>query len=609
MNSNTQLEEYDLKQIEQIVPAKHELLSNPDIPAPIVRNIVSTINSGIEMYLHNSWLLTGWTSYKQSLFAALTFRLSLYGGNSGPTIQASSSGQGVMAGTSSMNESIYFNHLYHIYLRSRGFDVRYSNLITHNKVSSGNPGFSIDLNKFPEENRKRLIERKESFPGIYCSFILGKDNIITLLLFASGGFILMDTEETDEVEMLEKFKKLKPILSMFTANNAKTNEILKKRVANLRQLLKTNFSNLQSMYMRDSKGTIEKLKKAIFQCLYGNQASYGIEKMAIKQHEDVLKQKITNFNPVETITSAILNMSTEDKNNDDNIIDMTGESGTSNQKQTKRRKGKSKKTPPKKRQRNVKSISVDISFPLIDEVINKKKDNAVNNAKYQHDNSTSLLKLNPKQTLHKRAESVLINILQPCEDELTSISSNLKWHKMKKLDISDNLLTNDEKYTIVEHISSPVFKCIASLSFSKCDLSDKYLSILLNVVFLSMKNLMKLDLSHNLLSIESMKTIKRCFTSKKEYKTTRCKRFHNLILSYNPVNNIECMKVFHKLIQSKNVFEKYNYFCSIDISNIYPMIPHNKNKHIIELQKQIENTITNNKAIKHFKSDFYNKKK
>lgn len=178
----------------------------PDISAPKLQNIVSTVNLKCALELRDIALKAKNAEFNPKRFAAVIMRIR----EPKTTALIFSSGKMVCTGARSEEDSRKASRQYAKIIQKLGYQVKFSEFKIQNIVGSSDVRFPIRLEGLAASHSKFCSYEPEMFPGLIYKMASPK---IVLLIFVSGKIVLTGAKERSEI--FSAFEKIYPVLLGF----------------------------------------------------------------------------------------------------------------------------------------------------------------------------------------------------------------------------------------------------------------------------------------------------------------------------------------------------------------------------------------------------------
>lgn len=194
----------------QNTPKKDSLLNShinlPDVTAPKLQNIVSTVNLKCALELRDIALKAKNAEYNPKRFAAVIMRIR----EPKTTALIFASGKMVCTGARSEEDSRKASRNYAKIIQRLGYQVKFAEFKIQNIVGSCDVRFPIRLEGLASTHSKFCSYEPEMFPGLI--YKMAKPKIV-LLIFVSGKIVLTGAKERSDI--YEAFQNIYPVLQGF----------------------------------------------------------------------------------------------------------------------------------------------------------------------------------------------------------------------------------------------------------------------------------------------------------------------------------------------------------------------------------------------------------
>lgn len=305
MKCGTSLNDLDFFKVET-----NPLLSQLNIPWPCAQNRVVVTSFNIEIDHQLFVGMVDGSSYKNCRLSALTQRFYTNGQYIEPTGQAFASGLYVSMGTNSERVTLLFIHILRIMisnlpnLKQKPF---ISPMFVCNRVSSG-VYENIDILNFEKKDGTRIVRHRESFSGIiYRRWIKSINRLVSMSIFESGNYILMNIGNT---EAILAFTYFFPILER--------NRMNKNPSANVSQKI----AAIRDAYAKFNPATdciISCVKNGFFEADKSVLSRNTIINNALKIAQDFLKNNESNNNN-NSSSSSHINLNSQEKEKEETTL-------------------------------------------------------------------------------------------------------------------------------------------------------------------------------------------------------------------------------------------------------------------------------------------------
>lgn len=309
MKCGTSLNDLDFFKVET-----NPLLSQLNIPWPCAQNRVVVTSFNIEIDHQLFVGMVDGSSYKNCRLSALTQRFYTNGQYIEPTGQAFASGLYVSMGTNSERVTLLFIHILRIMisnlpnLKQKPY---ISPMFVCNRVSSGIYE-NIDILNFEKKDGTRIVRHRESFSGIiYRRWIKSINRLVSMSIFESGNYILMNIGNTDAILAFTYFF---PILER--------NRMNKNPSANVSQKI-TAIRDAYAKFNPATDDIVSCVKNGFYEADKSVLSRNAIINNALKIAQDFLKNKELNNNnnaPHSSSSSSHIDLDSQEKEEEETIL-------------------------------------------------------------------------------------------------------------------------------------------------------------------------------------------------------------------------------------------------------------------------------------------------
>ncbi|XP_034943981.1 TATA-box-binding protein isoform X2 [Chelonus insularis] len=187
---------------------------NPSTPAPlkkealepVLQNVVSTVNLGIELHLMRINARTRNSEYNPVRFTGLVMRIR----NPRATALIFRSGKIVCTGARCEEDSFLAMRKFARIIQKVGFPVKFMNFKIQNIVATCDLKFPIKLENLNHAHGQFSSYEPELYPGLIYRMVLPR---VVLLIFVNGKIVL--TGAKDRTELKDALTNIYPILKSF----------------------------------------------------------------------------------------------------------------------------------------------------------------------------------------------------------------------------------------------------------------------------------------------------------------------------------------------------------------------------------------------------------
>lgn len=180
--------------------------SNSTVMAPVIQNIVATINLECKLDLKKIALHARNAEYNPSRFSAVTMRIK----EPKTTALIFSSGKIVCTGAKSESQSKLAARKYARIVQKIGFPVQFKDFKIQNIVGSCDVEFPIKLERLNGFHAMFSTYEPELFPGLI--YRMNKPNV-TMLIFLSGKVVITGAKAREQI--YAAFDNIYPVLQLF----------------------------------------------------------------------------------------------------------------------------------------------------------------------------------------------------------------------------------------------------------------------------------------------------------------------------------------------------------------------------------------------------------
>ncbi|KAK0429303.1 hypothetical protein QR680_011307 [Steinernema hermaphroditum] len=179
---------------------------NSWIPRPVLQNIVSTVNLGTPLKLHEIAQHARNIEYNPRRFGAAVLRIR----SPRTTALLFASGKMVITGAKTQEQSREAGRKFARIVQKLGFKAKFNNFKVQNIVACANVNFMIRLEGVATIHHQFCTYEPELFPGIVYRMVKPR---VVLLIFSTGKVVI--TGAQNEESIAQAFAQIYPLLQMF----------------------------------------------------------------------------------------------------------------------------------------------------------------------------------------------------------------------------------------------------------------------------------------------------------------------------------------------------------------------------------------------------------